>query len=185
MRESVVGCRSLVVGRTISLPAALGLVFWMMSAVWAQKTSESLSDAQKKLSDITNSLANGSITSIDILHMPNGVETRASVTPENLERWFDYRNTINKVGEWAGRDELVETMKSTNISPSSRMPDLRSAIIFNGPNGQRVGTLYFGRYFGRYVGQLGGADGAVGRTPVSFKGDLAQWLKKMIPAPLQ
>ncbi len=175
-----------VAGERITLVAVLGaLLLWMACAAGAQKVSDSQSDAQKQLSNITNSLANSSITSIDILHMPDRMETRASVNPENLERWFDSRITINKVREWAGRDELLGAMKSTRVAPNTRMPDLRSAIIFNGSDGQRVGVLYFGRYFGRYLGQFGGAEGAIGNIPVSFKGSLSTWLKNTIPSSLQ
>jgi hypothetical protein len=117
---------------------------------------------QKQLAEITNSLMNGSVTSIDILHMPDRIETRASVNPGNLEKWSQCRITINRVSEWAGRDELIATMKSTKILPSSQMPDLRSVIIFNGDDGKRIGALYFGRFFGRYFGQFGSSDGAVG-----------------------
>ncbi len=142
-------------------------------------------DAQRQLSDVTASLANGSVATIDILHMPDRMETRVSVSPENLEKWFECRVTISKIPEWAGRKELLEAMKSSTVTEESRMPDLRSAIIFYGSDGHRIGALYFGRYFGHYLGQFGGAQGAIGNTPVSFKGDLPTWLKHMIPSPLQ
>src|SRR6266705_4291144 len=101
------------------------------TACAAKVVSGSESDAQKQLDNLTISLANGSVESIDILHMPDGTETRASVRPENLERWWESRITLGKVSEWAGRDELVATMNSTKTDSNPRMPDLRSAIIFN------------------------------------------------------
>jgi hypothetical protein len=143
------------------------------------------SDAQKQLSNITAALANNTVASIDILHMPDEVETRASVTPENLERWFDFRITINKAREWAGRDGLVKTLRSTTVSPGPRMPDLRSAIVFNGTDGKRIGTLYVGRYFGKYLVQFDSPDGAVEKIPVKFNSELTKWLKEMIPSPLR
>jgi len=154
-------------------------VFWVVGAASAQNASAPDAGVQN------TSLANGSFASIDILHMPDEVETRASVTPESLERWFDYRITISKVREWVGRNELIETMKSTRVPLNSRMPDLRSAVIFYGSNGKRIGALYLGRYFGRYIGQFGGAEGSIGNTPVKFNGDLSSWLKHMIPSSLQ
>ena len=158
---------------------------WVVGAASAQNSSAPDAGVQKELDNITTSLANGSVASIDILHMPDEVETRASVTPENLERWFDYRITISKVREWVGRNELRETMKSTKVALNSRMPDLRSAVIFYGSNGKRIGALCLGRYFGRYIGQFGGAEGSIGNTPVKFNGDLSTWLKHMIPSSLQ
>jgi hypothetical protein len=173
-------------GKSVAFVATLGLILlWMPALAVAQTTSASEAAAHKQLSNVTTSLANGSVASIDILHMPDEVETRASVTPENLEKWLESRITISKVTEWAGRDELVKEMKSTNVASNARMPDLRSAVIFSDSNGKRIGALYFGRYFGRYVGQFGGAEGSIGSTPVSFKGNLANWLKDMIPSKLR
>ncbi len=162
-----------------------GIVLLWACPSGAQTTPKSQTETQKELDTLTASLANGSIASIDILHMPDHLETRASVTPENLEKWSDYRITIRKVSEWAGRGELVETMKSTKVAPDSRMPDMRSAIVFNDAHGSRIGALYFGRFFGRYMGQFGGAEGSIGSAPVKFNGDLATWLKQMIPSSLR
>jgi hypothetical protein len=167
--------------------AVLGLL--LLSIVGSGRADGTASaseiDPQKQFSDLAESLANGSVASIDILHMPDLVETRVSVAPANLESWFGSRVTINKVGQWSGREELVEIMKSSAVTRKSQMPDLRSAVIFYASDGHRIGTLYLGRYFGRYLGQFGGAAGAVGDTPVSFKGNLPTWLKRMIPSPLQ
>jgi hypothetical protein len=169
----------------VAFLAALGFLLLWTGMASAQTTPGAESEAQKQLSDLTTSLANGSVARIDILHMPDRIETRASVTPETLEGLSDCRITISKVTEWAGRSELVEAMKSTKVALNPRMPDLRSAVIFSDSRGNRIGALYFGRYFGRYVGQFGGAEGSIGRTPVSFKGDLPRWLKDMIPATLR
>lgn len=172
-------CTSLSLRSVSTLSAIL---FFAATAAYAE-TSVAV-DPQKQLNDITTSLLNGSVATIDILHMPDRVETRASVNPEQIEKWFDYRITINRIPEWAGRTELLEAMKSSTVMGESRMPDLRSAIIFYDSDRHRIGALYFGRYFGRYLGQLGRAQGAIGNTPVSFKGDLPDWLKHMIPSSL-
>jgi hypothetical protein len=166
------------------VPIAVFL-FWVTGAASAQNTPAPAAGVQKELDNITSALVSQSVASIDILHMPDSIETRASVTPENLERWWDCRITISKVREWVGRNELVGAMKSTKVAPNSRMPDLRSAVIFYGSNGNRIGTLYLGRYFGMYIGQFGGAEGGIGNTPVKFNGDLSTWLKHMIPSSLQ
>jgi len=166
--------------------AILSCIVLIVSPACARKTvSAADPNAQRELNDLTTSLANGSIATIDILHMPDRVETRASVSPDNLERWFDCRVTINKISEWSGRNELVQTMKSSTVTQENRMPDMRSAVIFYGSDGHRIGALYFGRYFGRYLGQFDGAQGAIGNTPVSFKGNMSVWLKQMIPSALQ
>ena len=170
----------------LAFVAALGLSLLLVPFVaGAQSTPGSQTGAQKELDSLTASLANGSVASIDILHMPDRVETIVSVKPENLEKWWDCRITIGKVTEWVGRNDLVEIMKSTKLDSNSKMPDLRSAVAFNDSHGRRIGELFLGRYFGRYVGQLGGAEGSVGNMPVKFNGSFANWLKEMIPASLR
>jgi len=172
------------VGKSVAFAAMLGLVLvWITGIAGAQTTSACESNAQKQLNNLTTSLANGSVANIDILHMQDGMETRASVRPENLERWWESRITLGKVSEWEGRDELVETMKSTKLASNSPIPDLRSAVVFSDSRGNRI--VYFGRYFGRYIGQFGGAEGSIGNTPVKFNGGLSTWLKHMIPPSLQ
>ena len=161
------------------------LLLWGTVPANAQGAVTATTDAQRQFSNISAAVANNTVASIDILHMPDEVETRASVTPENLERWFDFRITINKAREWAGRDRLVKTFRSTTVSPSLHMSDLRSAIAFNDSDGKRIGTLYVGRYFGKYLMQFDDADGAVEKTPVKFNGELTTWLKEMIPSPLR
>lgn len=170
------------VGRVLIFIAALGLVLFLVPGMaGAQVTPGSQSEVQKELDNLTTSLANGSVATIDILHMPDRMETRASVKPENLETWWDCRITIGKVTEWSGRHELVETMKHTRLVSDSKIPDLRTAVVFIDSHGQRIGEVYFGRYFGSHVGRFSGAEGSVGNVPVKFNGSLANWLKEMIP----
>jgi hypothetical protein len=174
------------VGKSVALFAALGIVLlWITGTAGAQPAAGTQNEAQKQLSDLTTSLANGTVATVDILHLPDGMETRASVSPEKMDKWWQYRITISKVTEWGGRDAIVEVMRSTTVAPIPRMPDLRSAVIFSDSHGNKIGTLYFGRYFGSYIGQFGGAEGSIGGTPVSFKGALSSWLKDMIPSKLR
>ncbi len=171
--------------KSVTFVAAFGIVLLWTGLAGAQTTPGSQTDTQKGLDTLTASLANGSVASIDILHMQDQVETRASVTPENLERWWECRITISKATEWAGRDGLVAIMKSTKLDSNSQMPDMRSAVVFNDSHGNRIGALYFGRFFGRYIGQFGGAEGSIGNTPVKFNEGLSTWLEHMIPSSLQ
>jgi hypothetical protein len=160
------------------------ILLFASGAAEARNTTPGV-DTNAQLDSLATALENGAVATIDILHMPDAVETRVSVTPELLEKWFRSRLSINRVSEWAGRAELIKIMKSGTITGLSRMPDLRSAVIFYGGDGRRIGALYLGRYFGRHVGLFSGADGAIEGTPVSLKGDLPTWFKEMIPSSLQ
>ena len=141
------------------------------------------SNAQKQLSNITSALANSSVASIDICMARCGRNSRVCPSGE-FGAMVDFRITINRACEWAGRDELVKTLRSTTVLPSLRLPDLRSAIVFKGVDGKRIGTLYIGRYFGT-LGNSDGANGAVGKITVKFNGELSKWIKEMIPSPLR
>jgi hypothetical protein len=155
----------------------LGIFFLFALSMWMGELQASETDAQKQLSDVATSLTNGSVARIDLLHMPDRIETRAAVTPENLERWTYCRISIHNLSEWAGRDEFVKTMKFTTATASPRMPDIRSAIVLYDSADHRIGVLYFSRFFR--------AEGAIGRIPASFKGNLPNWLKETIPSSLQ
>jgi hypothetical protein len=77
-----------VVGRSVSLAAAFGILLLWTGLAGAQ-TLVPQTDAQKELETITASLANGSVATIDILHMPDEVETlssaAAAASPEQDE----------------------------------------------------------------------------------------------------
>ena len=92
---------------------------------------------------------------------------------------------LTKVQDWSGRDELLKILGATTVKSGDRMADLRSAIVFTGLNGKRIGVVYFGRFFGRYLGETGAAQGAIGNRPVLISGKLSAWLKQMIPPTLQ
>jgi hypothetical protein len=117
--------------KPIAFITILGFVsLWITAMAGAQMAALSQSGVQKQLSDLTTSLANGAVATIDILHMPDRIETPVSVTPESLEKWSYCRITITDVREWSGRDELIYAMRSSRLTADSRMPDLRSAVIF-------------------------------------------------------
>jgi hypothetical protein len=100
------------IGKSFAFVTALGLLlFWIPAMASAQAVSKPENDAQKQLNNLTTSLANGSVASVDILHMPDRMDTLTSVTPEDMERWWECRITISKVKEWAGRDDLAEINK--------------------------------------------------------------------------
>jgi hypothetical protein len=162
----------------IAKPIALGVLYYCLVLAGCTQHAVGLeSEVQKQLSNFVIALAGGSVVRIDFLHMPDQMETRASVGPEELEKWAFSRITISNIDEWAGRDELVEVMKGTSVTKAPRMPDLRSAVILYAHDDKRIGTLYFERFFR--------TEGAIGSTPVSFRGGLPNWLKHTIPSSLQ
>jgi len=124
---------------------------------------------QLQVDDLATKVANGEIGKMEILHIPSRVLTRTAITPDMVERQFDYRLTIRDVRDWILQKKLVAALKSVKVQPQPEMTDLRWGAVFYGVDGTRIGAVYF---------DIWGKKGAVDSTPVSFSGDLFKWLNR-------
>ena len=122
---------------------------------------------QSQVDVLAAKLEGGQIGRIEIFEIPVRILTRARITPEALEKQFHYKLTIRDVRGGAYQPKLIEVTKSLAVQRRSEMADIRWGVIFYGTDNSRVGALYFDK---------SGSSGAVGSTPVSFKGDLFKWL---------
>jgi hypothetical protein len=125
------------------------------------------SQVQSQIDSIAIKLSKYEIGKIEILQIPPRIETRTRITPEMLEKSFDYKLTISDARGGVYGDKLAELLKTLVVQPRSEMADIRWGIIFYDMNDSRAGAIYFDRW---------GRNGAVGDVPVSFKGDLFKWL---------
>jgi hypothetical protein len=123
--------------------------------------------AQSQVDRLVTELANSEIGKVEVLQIPPRILTRARITPTMLERQFHYKLTIRDVRGGVHQQKLTEAAKSIVVQPQTEMPDLRWGVIFYGLDDSRVGALYFDRW---------GTKGAIGDTPVSFKGGFFKWL---------
>lgn len=128
---------------------------------------EEKSQAQLQVDTLIAKLANFDIGMVEILQIPPEVETPWAVSPDMLEKQFQYKLIIRNIRVGAGRDKLLEAMKSVSVVPQSRMPDIRWGLIFYDASEKRVGAVYLNQF---------GDSGVVGDIPVSFKGKLFKWL---------
>jgi len=122
---------------------------------------------QSQIDSIATKLFKREIGKIEILQIPPEISTRTRITPEILEKQFDYKLTIRDARGGVYREKLAELLKSLVVRPQSEMPDIRWGIIFYNVDDSRVGAIYFDKW---------GSRGAVADIPVSFKGDLFKWL---------
>lgn len=152
-----------------TLCATLILALATGSACGREKHTEATNVAQKKVEDLAARLAGGGVAKVRILHVPARVLTRTRLTPEMLERQFQYELTIRDIRGNTYEKRLGELAKSTSVEPQPDMPDLRWGIIFYDPSGDAITALYF---------NSSGSQGAVGDLPVSFSGGLFAWLKE-------
>jgi hypothetical protein len=123
--------------------------------------------AQSQVDGLAAKLANGEIGRVEIFQIPARILTRTRITPEMLEKQFYYKLTIRDVRGGAHQGNLFEAMKSIAAQPGGEMADLRWGVVFYLIDESRVAALYFDK---------SGSSGAVGDTPVSFRGDFFRWL---------
>jgi hypothetical protein len=122
---------------------------------------------QTRIGAIVSGLRSGEIVRVEILQIPPGVETRTRVTPDILERTYDYKLIIRDLRGGAHSEGLRAAVASTSIAPSTDLADLRWGLIFLDNSGQRVGALYL---------DASGRFGVVDSVAVSFRGGLSEWL---------
>lgn len=125
------------------------------------------SQVQSQVDSIATKLSKYEIGKTEILHIPPRILTRTTITPDMLERSFYYKLIIHDASGSIHREKLIKLLKSLKVQQHSEMADIRWGIIFYDLDDRRAGAIYFDRW---------GRHGAVGDTPVSFRGDLFKWL---------
>lgn len=149
--------------------AACLLVLLLSALGCAQQDEGKASPAQSQVDALAAELTKGQIVRVEILEIPPRIETRTRITPEMLEEQFHYKLTIRDVRGGLQQRPLSEAIKSVGVKAEMEMADLRWGIIFYSLDDRRLGALYFDK-----TGRRGG----VGTTPVSFRGDLFNWLNE-------
>jgi hypothetical protein len=69
---------------------AVGLVFFAYGTSGSQDV-QNTNQVQGRLHDLALSVANGSISKIEVLQMPSDILTRTRITTEMLEKQFHYK----------------------------------------------------------------------------------------------
>ena len=150
--------------RTLLLLASvITLVVWHLNSANAQAAST----VQEQLNGINSKLANNEIGKVEIENLPSSILTRTRLTPEMLDKQFEYKTTIRDLRGNAYNAQLSEAVKSSVVSPSEDITDIRWGIIFFDLNDHRVGALYF---------NASGRQGMFDDKPVAISGTLFKWL---------
>jgi hypothetical protein len=98
--------------------------------------------------------------------------TRAAITPERLEKLYDYKLTIKDARRSSYLSGFKQVLQNTKIEKSDIGSDSRWGVILFDLKGQRIASIYLDGF---------GERGYVNSTPVTFitkssnKG-LSQWL---------
>jgi hypothetical protein len=108
---------------------------------------------------------------VEILYFPERILTRSALTPDMLEKQYQYKLEIRQFGECLQRQELVDALQGTALSHGDRQYDLRTAVLLYGKDGKRMLSLYFDH---------SGMRGMINREPISMSNDVYHWAKSMI-----
>ena len=129
------------------------------------RRSES-STSRDRLQSLAFSLQAGSITRIEVFHVPVRVETPVALSAGDLERTFDYRLTLQTSPSPHATKTLVSALRDSRVYESNDKPDVRFGVIFYGPNANRVGSIYLGGDCKR---------GQVDQISIEYVGGLCSW----------
>lgn len=142
------------------------LIFMLIVTASQGEQMKNNNQAQMQVDVIVEKMANDEIGRIEVLHIPVSVLTRTAITPEMIEKQFNYKLTI--VHGWHNKDELVKSLKSIEVQPTVMAADLRWGVIFYSfKDDSRVGAIYFDK---------SGSRGAISEIPVTFSGNFFKWL---------
>ncbi|HEY3358408.1 MAG TPA: hypothetical protein VGQ83_34485 [Polyangia bacterium] len=146
---------------------AVALSVGVVACATATKTPKD-SAAQREWEDLTARVERGEVERIEVLHIPSHIMTAWAVKPNEIEQGYHYGFTMRSVPREPNKSSVLQTMRSTQVEPHERFPDLRWAMIFHDAHGARVGAVYVDKF---------GKRGVVGSMPVALRGELLPWLK--------
>jgi hypothetical protein len=136
-------------------------------AMCAQPGNNNRNERQAQVDALAVKLSTGLISRVEILQIPARILTRTRITPEMIERQFEYKLTIRSVRGGMYENSLAAAARSILVQPQPEIPDLRWAAIFYGVDDTRIASMYFDR---------SGRNGALNNAAVSFQGDFFKWL---------
>jgi hypothetical protein len=111
------------------------------------------------------------IDRVEILDIPERIRFRSGVTPEFLERQYNYKIEIRGSAASTQRQRMITALRETSVSPSDRSYDVRTAVLLYDGTGKRTLSLYF---------DDGGRNGGANRDFVSINSDVYRWAKSMM-----
>jgi hypothetical protein len=107
------------------------------------RRSES-STSRNRLQSLAFGLEAGSVTRIEVFHIPVRVETPVALSASDLERTFDYRLTLQTSTSPHATKALAAALRDSKAYESNNKLDVRFGVVFYGPDVGRVGSIYLG-----------------------------------------
>jgi hypothetical protein len=129
---------------------------------------------QVEINSLARDLLAGRVGMVELLQIPLSTITVVAVTPERLERSWDFRFTIGRI-DGPRLVHLEEALKEAEVGKWDSGADIRWGVVFYSLVGQqRIGALYFDRFGHGFVNQI----------PVAFSQQSAARLKRILSEPV-
>jgi hypothetical protein len=133
--------------------------------------------AQSQLEALAHLIESDGIGSVEIFGVPEDALFAVNLSPESLEKAWDYKLILRSSGALQIRTQALEAaMRVAKLQPTGKkiqFLDVRMGIVFYSKQegGNRISSLYFDKT---------GRSGAVGGTSVSFGPEFLPSLKKAL-----
>jgi hypothetical protein len=94
------------------------------------------------LVEMKNVIGTNRISRLEIINVPEAMRTRASLTPDMLEKQFSFKVIINNPGSLSTGRELVAAIEAEKFTSNYQEGDFRWGCVVYGENGERMVTIY-------------------------------------------
>ena len=140
-------------------PALLVLAFTILSTAQTQTAEPPLSVAAEQ------------VQRVEILYVPERIFVRVALSPERLERGYQYKLEIRDVRESAEWQRLLSLLRETSVKPSWQTYDHRTAVLLFDKDGRRIASLYFDKF---------GTGGTINGKSGTISGGIFRWAKSLL-----
>jgi hypothetical protein len=130
-----------------------------------------LPDVPGKVDELSNFLQNRQITRIEILHVPDNLETRTRVSPEVLRKISRTRAILENPWESAHSEGLITSLNEVKSAKTRETGEIRWGILFFDAGGKEISAIYLS------------SDGSLGifqGVSLSLTGRVLNWAKSSI-----
>lgn len=131
--------------------------------------AERLSAAQSRIDLLQEELSRDAVGRIDIVHISDGAESPIRVSPDMLEKNFQYKIVIRDARHGIDGPGLQKSVRDTFVQMSSDGGDLRWGLTFFNLTGRPIVSIYL---------DSSGERGFVGSQTVTFNRSLGNWIRR-------
>ena len=111
---------------------------------------------------------------VEVLRIPTSNLFRVQITPEFLEKWWQYKLTIRRLDSQQS-GSLAKALSEANIQQTDEGSDIRRGVLlYSSDDKTRVGSVYF---------DGSGRQGSLNGISVSFGADLFTVVRSILSEP--